>query len=67
MSCHSSGSLEGGWPSSAEVIEETQDCIQFEGFYSLFAAFERFTYLRDFLNYILVDRLVYLSLKDILN
>ena len=47
MSCYSSSSLEGGCPSSAEVIEEF---IQFEGLYSLFSAVERFTYLRDFLN-----------------
>ena len=45
MSCHSYGSLEGGCPSSAEVIKDT------EGFYSLFSAVERFTYLIDFLNY----------------
>ena len=51
MSCHSSGSLEGGCPSSAEVIEDTVDFIQFEGLYSLFSAVERFTYLRDFSNY----------------
>ena len=51
MSCHSSGSLEGGCPSSAEVIEDTEDFIQFEGLYSLFSAVERFTYLRDFSNY----------------
>ena len=51
MSCHSSGSLEGGCPSSAEVIEDTEDFIQSEGLYSLFTAFERFPYLRDFLNY----------------
>ena len=44
MSCHSSGSLEGGCPSSAEVIEDTEDFIQFKGLYSLFTAFERFTY-----------------------
>ena len=51
MSCHSSGSLEGGCPTSAEVIEDTEDFIQFEGLYSLFSAIERFLYLRDFLNY----------------
>ena len=50
MSCHSSGSLEGGWPSSTEVIEDTEDFIQIQGLYSLFTAFERFPYLRDFLN-----------------
>ena len=51
MSCHSSGSLEGGCPSSAEVIEDTEDFIQFEDLYSLLFAVERFTYLRDFSNY----------------
>ena len=51
MSCHSSGSLEEGCPSSAEVIEDTEDFIQFKGLYSLFSAVERFTYLRDFSNY----------------
>ena len=51
MSCHSSGSLEGGCPSSAEVIEDTEDFIQFEGLYSLFSAVERFSYLRYFLNH----------------
>ena len=46
MSCHSSGSLEGGCPSSTEVIEDT------EGLYNPgFFAVERFMYLRDFLNY----------------
>ena len=35
-SCHSSGSLEGGCPSSAEVIEDTEDFIQFADLYSLF-------------------------------
>ena len=51
MSCHSSGSLEGGCPSSVEVIEDTEDFIQFDGLYSLFSAVERFLYLRDFLMY----------------
>ena len=51
MSCHSSGSLEGGCPSSAEVIEDTEDFIQFEDLYSRLFAVERFTYLRDFSNY----------------
>ena len=51
MSCHSSGSLEGGCPSSAEVIEDTEDFIQCEDLYSLLFAVERFTYLRDFSNY----------------
>ena len=51
VSCHSSGSLEGGCPSSAEVIEDTEDLIQFEGLYSLFSVVERFLYLRDFFNY----------------
>ena len=50
VSCHSSGSLEGGCPSSAEVIEDTEDFIQFDGLYSLNSAIERFPYLRDFLN-----------------
>ena len=58
MSYHSSGSLEGGCPSSAEVIEDTEDFFQFEGLYSLFSAVERFPYLRDFLNHF--------SLKDFL-
>ena len=49
MSRHSSSSLEGGCHSSADVIEDTENCIQFEGLYSLFTAFEKFTYLRDFL------------------
>ena len=48
VSCHSSGSLEGGCPSSAEVIEDTEDFIQFDGLYSPFSAVERFLYLRDF-------------------
>ena len=50
MSCHSSRSSEGGCPSSAEVIEDTEDFIQFEGLYSLFSAIDRFLFLRDFLN-----------------
>ena len=41
MSCHSSGSLEGGCPSSAEVIEDNEDFFQLEGLYSLFSAVER--------------------------
>ena len=36
-SCHSSGSLEGGCPSSAEVIEDTEDFVYYSGFYSLFS------------------------------
>ena len=40
-----------GCPSSAEVIEDTEDFLQFEGLYSLFSAVEGFLYLRDFLNY----------------
>ena len=31
MSCHSSGSLEEGCPTSAEVIEDTEDIIQIQG------------------------------------
>ena len=42
LSCPSFGSLEEGCPSSAEVIEDTDDFIQFEGLYSLFFAVERF-------------------------
>ena len=67
MSCHSSGSLEGGCPSSAEVIEDTEDFFQFEGLYSLFSAVEIFTYLRDFLNYFGLIDLFYFSLRDFLN
>ena len=67
MSCHSSGSLEGGCPSSAEVIEDTEDFIQFEGLYSLFSAVERFTYLRDFSNYFGLRIFFYLNLRDFLN
>ena len=37
VSCHSSGSLEGGHPSSAEVIEDTEDFLYYSGFYSLFS------------------------------
>merc|ERR1712015_452002 len=37
VSCHSSGSLEGGHPSSAEVIEDTEDFVYYSGFYSVFA------------------------------
>ena len=51
MSCHSSGSLKGGFPSSAEVIEDTEDFIQFEDLDSPLFAVKRFTYLRDFSNY----------------
>ena len=50
VSCHYSGSLESGCPSSAEVIMDTEDFLQFQGLYSLLTAFERFLYLRDFLN-----------------
>ena len=51
MSCHSSGSLEGGCPYLAEVIKDTEDLIQFDGLYRPFCAVERFLYLRDLLNY----------------
>ena len=51
VSCHSSGSLEGGCPSSAKVIEDTEEFIQFEGLHSLFTAVEKFPYMRDMLNY----------------
>ena len=37
VSCHSSGSLEGGHPSSAEVIEDTEDFLHYSGLYSLFS------------------------------
>ena len=37
MSCHSSESLEGGGPYSAEVIEDTEDFVYYSGFYSLFS------------------------------
>ena len=36
-SSHSSGSLERGCPSSAEVIEDTEDFLYYSGFYSLFS------------------------------
>ena len=67
VSWHSSGSLEGGCPSSAEVIEDTEDFIQFEGLYSLNSAVERYPYLRDFLNHFGLIDFFYLSLRDILN
>ena len=51
VSCHSSGSLEGGCPFLAEVIEDTEAFIQFEGLYSSFSAVDRFMYLRDFFKY----------------
>ena len=51
VSCHASGSLEGGCPSSAEVIEDTEDS---SGFYSLFSVpidlqymFERYLKFRE--------------------
>ena len=51
MSCHSSGSLEGGYPSSTEVIKD--NLSDFKGLYSLFFLFRS---LRDFLfHYGLVD------------
>ena len=50
VSCHSSGSLEGGCPSLAEVIEDTESFIHIEGLYSLLTAFERFLYLRYLFN-----------------
>ena len=55
VSCHSSGSLEWGCPSSAEVIEDTEDFIQFEGLYSRYTVFETFPYLRDFLKFFWFD------------
>ena len=65
MSCHSSGSLEGGCPSSAEVIEDTEDFNQFDSLYSLFSAVERFLYLRDFFYYF--ERFFNSCLRDFLN
>ena len=59
-----SGSLEGGRPSSAEVIEDTEDFLYHSGLYSLFVEptdllymFHRFLYLifRDFFNQCLRD------------
>ena len=47
VSCHSSSSLIGGCPSSAEVIKYTEDRIQLAGLYSLFYA--------DFLNYFCLE------------
>ena len=67
MSCHSSGSLDGGCPSSAEVIEDTEDFIQFEDLYSLLFAVERFTYLRDFSNRFCLIDFFNLNLRDFLN
>ena len=67
MSCHSSGSLEGGCPSSAEVIEDTEDFIQFEGLYSLLFAFKRFTYLRHFSNYFCLIDFFKFDLRDFVN
>ena len=55
-------SLEGGCPSSAEVITEV--CIQFDGLYSLFSAAERF---ERFLKLFWFDRFFKLSLRDFLN
>ena len=37
VSCHTSGSLEGGRPSSVEVIEDTEDFVYYSRFYSLFS------------------------------
>ena len=67
MSCHSSGSLEGGCPSSAEVIEDTEDFIQCEDLYSLLIAVERFTYLRNFSNYFSLKDFFHLNLRDFVN
>ena len=51
VSSHSSVSLEGGCPSSAEVFETLKTCSIFKGLYSLFSVVDRFPYLRDFLNH----------------
>ena len=64
VSCHSSDSLEGGCPSSAEVIENTEVFIQL---YSLFSAVDRFTYLRDFSNHVCLIDFFYLNLRDFVN
>ena len=50
MSCHSSGSLEGGGPYSAEVIGDTEDFVYYSGFYSPFERFLRLRFER-FLNF----------------
>ena len=57
VSCHSSISLDGGCHSSAEIIEDSKDFIQFEGLYSLFSVFERF------LEFFWFDRFFYLNLR----
>ena len=67
MSCHSSGSLEGGCPSSAEVIEDTEDFIQFKDLYSRLFAVARFIYLRDFSNYFCLIDYFDISLRDFVN
>ena len=67
MPFHSSGLSEGGCPSLAEVIEDTEDCIQFEGFYSLSSAVERYTYLRDFSNYFGLIDFFYSNLRGFVN
>ena len=56
----SSGSLESSCPSSAEVIEDTEDFIQQQGLYCLVSAVDRFLYFIDFLyNYGWIDFLIY--------
>ena len=60
MSCHSSGSLKGVYPSSAEEIKDTLS--NFRGLYSLFSAVERFLKLFWFDIFFF-----YLSLKDFPN
>ena len=47
VSCHSSGSLEGGCPSSAEVIEDTGDFLYYSGFYRLFSVPKDLQYMFD--------------------
>ena len=47
VSCHSSGSLEGGCPSLAEVIEDTGDFLYYSGFYRLFSVPKDLQYMFD--------------------
>ena len=68
---HSSGSLERGCLSSAEVIKNTEEFIQFQGLIlSVFwsweiSVFEWFLYLRDFFYHF--DRFLELFKRDFLN
>ena len=52
VSFHSSGSLEGVGPSSAEVIEDTEDFVYYSGFYSVFSVPTDLQYMLErFLNF----------------